>query len=37
LPIEQLEALGAALVDFADLADLDRWVAEHQRLRHHSY
>ena len=29
LPIEQLEALGEALLDFADLADLNRWLAEH--------
>ena len=29
LPIEQLEALGEALLDFADLADLDRWLGEH--------
>jgi predicted transposase YdaD len=28
LPIEQLEALGEALLDFADLADLNRWLAE---------
>jgi predicted transposase YdaD len=27
-PIEQLEALGEALLDFADLADLNRWLAE---------
>ena len=29
LPIEQREALGEALLDFADLADLDSWLAEH--------
>jgi len=29
LPIEQLEALGEALLDFADLADLDSWLGEH--------
>jgi len=29
LPIEQLEALGEAQLDFADLADLNRWLAEH--------
>jgi predicted transposase YdaD len=29
LPIEQLETLGEALLDFADLADLNRWLAEH--------
>jgi hypothetical protein len=29
LPIEQLDALGEALLDFADLADLDSWLAEH--------
>ena len=29
LPIEQLEALGEALLDFTDLADLNRWLGEH--------
>jgi len=29
LPIEQFEALGEALLEFADLADLNRWLAEH--------
>ena len=29
LPIEQLEPLGEALLEFADLADLNRWLAEH--------
>jgi predicted transposase YdaD len=29
LPIEQLEALGEALLDFTDLADLNAWLAEH--------
>ncbi len=28
LPIEQLEALGEALLDFADPADLNRWLAD---------
>ena len=27
LPIEQLEALGEALLDFADLSDLEAWLA----------
>jgi predicted transposase YdaD len=29
LPIEQLETLGEALLVFTDLADLNRWLAEH--------
>ena len=29
LPIEQLEALGEALLDFTELADLNAWLAEH--------
>ncbi len=29
LPIDQLEALGEALLDFTDLADLNAWLAEH--------
>ena len=29
LPIDQLEALGEALLDFADQADLNAWLAEH--------
>ena len=29
LPIDQLEALGEALLDFADQADLNAWLTEH--------
>jgi len=29
LPIEQLEALGEALMDFTELADLNCWLAGH--------
>jgi predicted transposase YdaD len=31
LPIEQLEALGEALLDFADLSDLQAWLASEVR------
>ncbi len=31
LPISQLEALGEALLDFANLSDLETWLAEQER------
>jgi hypothetical protein len=33
LPIDALEDLGEALLDFADMADLSAWLATHPRLR----